>query len=207
MMLNNGRRDVLAELINVGLGHACGAMGDLLGFAVQMGVPTVDLLTLDEARAKIAETDDTNSMAVSLDISDGMDGRASLVFPPVSAAAFIGALMGDDVKNLTEAELLENYKDDPDECLTEVGNIVINGVVGAVANGIQQKVEFSVPQTNKCSIAKLISEYSGEDERILFTIAGFSIEAINVSGNITMLFHVESVAEMMEALDRLLERL
>jgi chemotaxis protein CheC len=206
--LNQDRKDVLAELINVGLGHACGKMGEMLGMVVQMEVPTVDLLPLGKVRARLVELDPGEILAVSMDITLGMDGRATMLFPPVSAATFVAVLSGDDPTTMSEEELLHQYAEDPDGALTEIGNIVINGVVGSVANGLHERVGFSVPDTTKETMAMLLERYSGDKEqRILFTIAGFSINEINITGNVSMLFHVDSVLPLMEALDRAMEEL
>ena len=206
--LNQDRQDVLTELINVGFGHACGAMGEMLGTAVQMEVPTVELLKSRDTERGLSALDPGDVTIVSIGISDGIQGSATLVFPALSAATIIAALSGEDPTRFSDDELLSQYGEDPDDAVIEFGNIVISAVVGAVANGLHERVVFSRPVATYETMRDLAIRYvKKEDNQILFTVARFGINQINVTGNVCMLLQVESVARLMEALDNAMEGL
>lgn len=203
MILSDTRRDVLAELINVGLGHAAGILNQMTALPVRLEVPNVELLTLAELELVFTRRFGERISSVCLDFAGGFAGKATLVFPAESAVKIVAALNGLEwdpdgpVPDLPAGA-------DPVGDLQEVGNVLINSVMGAVANGLHQRLDFSVPVATQQTVRDLVETKSAvNEEQVLVATTGFSIEHLRVDGVITLLFQVGSVEMLMEAIDQI----
>ncbi|MCK4305575.1 MAG: chemotaxis protein CheC [Candidatus Eisenbacteria sp.] len=205
MSITAEHRDILAELINVGLGHAAGQLNDMFGLPVALEIPSVDLLLPNEVEETLREKFGARVSAVSLDFSGSLVGTASLVLPTESALRLISALDEEDMDAVNSEPMPQRGPSEPDDTLEEVGNILINSVLGAVANGLGQHLVFSVPETVEDPMGRIaIADNStSEDSRILFAQTGFSIKHLLVSGSITLLFQIGSVDALLEAIDNI----
>lgn len=193
-MLNETHKDVLGELINVGLGHAAGQLNELIGYQVYLEVPHVELLSIPEAEDRFEGHLSGPVSSVSLDFSGGMEGSATLMIPPESAAKLVDAIAKAD--DMDPASL------DVSETMEEVGNIVINSILGAVSNGLHQKLDFSVPCTRRISVRDLvIGGTESEPEQILTAHTGFTIDQLEIKGSISLIFQIGSLQSLLQALD------
>ncbi len=201
MILSETRRDVLTELINVGLGRAAGVMNAMTGLRVKLDVPKVDLLSAKEIELAFTRRFGERVSSVCLDFDGGFAGRATLVFPDASAIKLVAALHGVEWDPRGEMpELPEGV--DPVGDLEEIGNVLINNVLGAVANGLRQRLDYSVPVAAQQTVHDLIAPgEEGTPEQILAATTGFSVEHLQLDGLVTLLFQVGSVERLMEALD------
>ena len=194
MTLNETQRDVLGELINVGLGHAAGQLNELLGHKVRLAVPRVEVLSVEEAGDRFEEFLGRDISAVTLDFSGGMDGSATLMVPPDSSEKLVDAIARAD--DMDPASL------DVQETIEEVGNILINSILGAVANGLHQKLDFTVPCTRETSVREIvIAGVDQEKGEILTAHTGFSIDSLDIAGSVSLIFQVGSLQNLIEALD------
>lgn len=201
MILSETRRDVLTELINVGLGHAAGVMNAMTGLPVNLDVPKVDLLSVEEIELAFSRRFGDRVSSVCLDFEGGFAGRATLVFPDASANKLVAALHGLEWDPRGPVPALPAVAD-PIGDLQEIGNVLINNVLGAVANGLRQRLDFSVPVAAQQTVHDLVTEGAGNrPQQILTATTGFSVDHLQVYGLVTLLFEVGSVERLMEALD------
>jgi chemotaxis protein CheC len=201
MILSEARRDVLTELINVGLGHAAGVLHDMISRPVRLEVPQVDLLTRQEIELGFTRRFGERISSVSLDFSGGFSGKATLVLPDASVTKLVAALHGLEWDPRGEVPPLPEEAD-PVGDLQEIGNVLINSVIGALSNSFKQQLEYSVPMAVRHTVHDLVS--GGLDsalDRVLVATTDFTIENLQLDGSITLLFQVGSVEKLMEALD------
>jgi chemotaxis protein CheC len=201
MILSETRRDVLTELINVGLGHAAGVLYDMISRQVRLEVPQVDLLTREEIELGFTRRFGERVSSVSLDFDGGFSGKATLVLPDASVARLVAALHGLEWDPRGEVPALPEDADAVGD-LQEIGNVLINSVVGTLANSFKQQLGFSVPVAAQQTVHDLISGgLDGAPERVLVATTDFAIDSLLLDGSITLLFQVGSVEKLMEALD------
>ena len=149
--------DVLTELINIGIGKAGGILNDMLDAHVTLQVPEVKILTPEQTLELMKEYSLEKLSSVKISFKGNFSGVASLVFPPESGSTMVSILTGEDQRS-----------DDLDSVrvgtLTEVGNIVINGVLGIISNIVNNTLTFSLPiylEDKIDSIMSWIPEGSG----------------------------------------------
>jgi CheY-specific phosphatase CheX len=115
------QNDMLTELANIGMGHAASTLNNLIGHRVRLQVPSVEIIS----HAHPALTGDGSVAAVSMGFRGSFSGNAALMFPAESAAILVAALTGE----APDADLSEELRAGT---LAEVGNILLNGVMGSI---------------------------------------------------------------------------
>jgi len=188
--------DALKELVNVGIGHAAGMLNEMIEFRIRLNVPVVSLLTLSELQQELGGRLGLEELAaVKLDFSGSFAGTAQLIFPTESAATLVAILTGEEASSPD----LDSLKIGT---LTEVGNIVINGVMGSISNMLTQPLHYDVPTYLEEDIQHLMPlEDSDPAANVLLAQARFDVEELEVQGDIVLFFGVGSFDTLLTAID------
>lgn len=136
MRMSASQEDAVKELVNIGIGQASGILNEMLQTHIGLRVPEVTLTSAEEYCPQAGEGERVS--ALQLGFEGGFDGSATLVFPRKDAAKLVSGLTGEeygpeDLDSLTAGTLCE------------VGNIVLNSVIGAMSNVLHQTVLYSLP--------------------------------------------------------------
>lgn len=193
-MLSADQLDAVTELINIGLGRAAASLNELVAAHVNLSVPTVRVLPAAEIDAPLGEIGDGVLSSVQLNFHGALNGSAMLVFPPASAAQLVAVMAGEDVA-------VENLDSIRAGTLNEVGNILINGVMGVISNILEQRLRFSLPRYMEERIRAILDfrEIQGEDT-VLLARTRFRIEEYEIEGNILLVFEVDSFEAFLQAI-------
>jgi len=182
------QNDMLTELANIGMGHAASTLNNLIGHRVRLQVPSVEIIS----HAHPALTGDGSVAAVSMGFRGSFSGNAALMFPAESAAILVAALTGE----APDADLSEELRAGT---LAEVGNILLNGVMGSICNMITASLQCAVPEYHESSLRTLLGRQPAET--VLMAQALFYIDELRIEGNILLFFELESFLTLIEALD------
>ncbi|MCG8362236.1 MAG: chemotaxis protein CheC [Pseudanabaenales cyanobacterium] len=196
MELTADQLDALKELINVGVGQAAGMLNEMIEFRIRLQVPIVRLLTPLELQTELSGRLGPDQLAsVQLAFSGSFGGTAQLVFPTESAANLVAILTGEE----PESPDLDSLKIGT---LTEVGNIVINGVMGCISNMLTQPLHYSVPVYLEEDIKHLASlkEEVNSNITVLLAQASFDVEELQITGDIVLFFGVGSFDALLDAI-------
>lgn len=196
MQLTADQLDALKELINVGVGKSAGMLNEMIEFRIRLQVPIIKLLTLSELQAELQNRLGKDQLAsVQLDFSGSFAGTAQLVFPTESAATLVAVLTGEE-QGSPDLDALKIGT------LTEVGNIVINGVMGSISNMLTQPLHYEVPAYIEEDINRLVSNKKPhQNTDILLAQARFNVEELQVQGDIILFFEVGSFEALLAAIE------
>jgi len=196
MNITEYQLDALKELINIGVGRAAGMLNQILENHVYLQVPDAKLLSLEEIQAhKVAEFDVGKLSAVRLVFKGPFSGTASLVFPPDSAAKLVNILTGDEPQAID----LDAIKIG---ALTEVGNIILNGVMGSIGNMLEQSINYVIPAYMEDSIENLLNlDQVDLGATILLVRTRFTVAQLQIEGDILLLFEVGSLEMLLAAIE------
>ncbi len=185
--------DALTEVVNIGIGRAAASLSELIGARIELSVPAVKLVRFSELAEESQELD----TSIIQDFVGPTSGRAVLAFPEASALK-LGQILAelDDVP----AELDFDLQD----VLNEVGNIVLNGVLGSLSNIVQGNLQYTVPvlttETTLTQLAKPNLGEGEEDQPVLVADAWFEVAERNISGSLVLLFDSGGVEAITNAL-------
>ena len=187
--------DVLKELINIGVGRAAGMLNDMVQSRVLLQVPYVKIFTPATLHQEIEQLGSEKLSTVRLIFKGPFSGIASLVFPPDSAGKLVDILTGEEPGE-TDLDSIRIGT------LTEVGNIILNGVMGSIGNVLKKHINYSVPTYLENNIEQLLlAENVETDTTILLAHTRFTIEQLQIEGDIILLFEVGSFDALLEAID------
>jgi len=137
MRLDPIQEDILREQINIGIGRAAATLSELMGTRIELSIPSVSLWDLDEWWGR--HQADLSGMAVVQDFVGLCSGRAILVLPRDSGLR-MAQILGGDEGGSDELDL------EMSGILAEVGNIMINGVLGSLSNATASRMNYSLPE-------------------------------------------------------------
>ncbi|MDJ0536310.1 MAG: chemotaxis protein CheC [Xenococcaceae cyanobacterium MO_207.B15] len=198
MKLTANQLDALTELINIGVGQAAAMLNEMIEFRIQLQVPWLKLLSSSDLQQQLQERLGKDPLSsVQLEFSGSFRGNAQLVFPTDSAATLVEVLTGEESPSPSLDELKIGT-------LTEVVNIVINGVMGSISNILTQPIHYDVPNYIEEDIEHLLPcENNKSDEKGEFLLAQsrFDIQELKVEGDIILFFHMESFHALLAAIN------
>ena len=194
MNLTDEQRDVLSELVNIGVGQASSTLNEMIGHHIRLQVPSVKMIHESALGNHIGSADALGLFSsVYMGFQGDFDGRAMLVFPQKSANILVSSLLGegsDDGMNELKSGTL-----------VEVGNILINGVMGSMANMLGASLRYTVPDYLECEAMNLVKGES-EDGCLLLAEASFVIDDLRVQGNILLFFQVTSFERLLACVEQ-----
>lgn len=187
--------DALQELINIGVGRAASLLNEMLDSHIRLKTPVVKVLTAADAYQELIKRFHDETLAsVKLGFTGSFYGTASLIFPTDSASTLIAVLTGEDPGSAD----LDAVKIGT---LSEIGNIVINGVMGSLSNVLKRHVNYTLPVYLEDTLENLLlSAYEG-DSKILLAQASFTIERLEIIGDIILIFLVGTFDALINAMN------
>ncbi len=197
IQLSEVQIDTLKELINIGVGRAAGVLNDLVKFRVSLQVPFVKVLSHRELQEEMKALGRLHVTAVKLGFTGPFFGIAALVLPSDSATRLVVVLTGEEPNDPELGTLRAST-------LSEVGNIVLNGVMGSIGNVINQRIHYSIPLYVEDTIENLLMvERLGDNPTVILVRTHFMIQELKIEGDIILIFGVGSFDALISAIDSL----
>ncbi len=199
MELTPMRLDILQELINIGVGRAAGMLNRMVSTHIQLQVPELVVLSSKEFLTRYGTRGKEIFSAVQLTFTGHFSGLSALIFPPESASRLVGIILGNAVISPDEAEAMRV------ETLQEVGNIVLNGVMGSIGNILKENIVFSTPDYVEERFERLVffGEHADDRGMVLMARTQFTIKDHLIEGEVLILFSLASFDTLLAAIDAL----
>ena len=200
-MLTDQQTTTLTEVIDIGVGRAGRILGELIGSTVKLHIPSVGLCQQDELSSCLSLASNTDLASVRQHFSGSLDGQAMLIFPCESGNDLARKLIGDD-PSITSIDA------EREETLTELGNVLLNSVIGSLSNLLSHRLDFELPIYCEGTLGSMLPNRPGDssDEassKVLYANAHFDIEAFRVTGNVLIIFGIDSFNKLLSRIDQL----
>lgn len=195
MQVSEEIRDTLKEIINIGVGKAAGMLNDLLHSHVKLEVPQIDLIKCSEFSDLSLQMGLDSVSAVRLNFKGAFTGMSSLIFPPESAAKLVDLLTGEESAN-SDLDAIKIGT------LSEVGNILLNAVMGSFSNLLGLRLDFNIPSYMEAPLDAIMECGLYNCITILVIKTRFIVEEQEIEGEVVMIFNVESFDSLIEAVKR-----
>jgi chemotaxis protein CheC len=198
--------EALKEIINIGVGRSAGVLNTMLNSHITLNVPYIKLLNPKSLRGEMGKYHEGIVATVQMGFGGSLVGNACLAFPKVSASKLVASLTGEELES-SDADAIQTGT------LNEIGNIVLNGVIGSISNMLQLSLNYKIPIYMEGDIGSIIDSIernvdgavdSGGDQSdlaILLARTRFAIEALATEGDIILFFEVGSFESLISAID------
>ncbi|HEY0836805.1 MAG TPA: chemotaxis protein CheC [Azospirillum sp.] len=194
MVLTEDERDVVTELMNLGVGQAAAAFSQMIGEEIHLSVPSVEVMSREAAAVALARLTCDRATGITQSFEGALAGVAALVFPEAKSLHIVRSVLGGayPVQEITELA---------QETLLEIGNIILNACLGTIGNFLQTEVVSSLPtltnEVNRDLFTAAEAEKDGsggvEDSVVLFLHIRFLIRSDDVSGYLMFVMDVVGV--------------
>lgn len=191
--------DAIREILNVGIGRSAQMLNCITKSHITLSIPKLRICDANNLDQDLEKSLNDLSANVKLEFSGVFSGITAVAFPKDSAAKLVMAMTGEDA-GTPELDSLRL------ETLKEVGNIMINGVIGSISNMLKIHFKYSLPSYEEGSITRLIN--TGRkvyDEQILMATACFQIEDLDVEGKIFIILEIGSMQVLIENINKILD--
>ena len=186
--------DAIRELINIGVGRAAGLLSEMTGCRIILRVPAVQITRIADLSSENGPGSRDPLATVALSFHGPMSGLTALVFPPDSAASLVMLLTGEKT-GTAELDAIRV------ETLREVGNIIINAVMGSIANILEQHLTYTLPTYEETTLVSLAGTRKKDPgDWVVLAETRFIIENTPIEGNLLLIFEVGSIDTLVAAL-------
>lgn len=195
MTVTANELDALTEMINIGIGRGANVLNAMLDSHIQLSVPEVRLLSLTELHEEMKVHGSCRLSAVNLSFSGNIKGNAELIFPSESASNLVAVFTGEEVESVDLDSIRAG-------ALCEIGNVVLNAVMGSVSNLLKLRFNYTVPNYLEGTFDTLLPEYDAStDSSILLVRTRFLIQELEIQGDIVLFLKVGSFEQLLMAID------
>lgn len=195
----------LQALLNGGIEQSVVVLNEILNAAIKLQVFQVEVLSVRQTSQTLEQRVGLGYVsAMRLPFTGTLEGNAALVFSIDSAAQLVAALMHEET-DLPDLNAVKRGT------LSEVGNIILNGVMAKVGQVMQQSLRYAIPIYFEGTISELLSETEQEPEpsgtkpkesaTILLAQTCLSCDVLQLTGNIVLVFTVRSFDTLLLTLD------
>jgi len=188
--------DVLRELINIGVGRAAETLNQMTSSHVALDIPQVQVKTVAQALVDCKSQLNDPVSVVKLGFDGLFSGLSVLYFAPDEAGKLVSLLLGEE-PSAVEMDMLRAGT------LQEVGNIVLNGVMGSVANMLKGHFSYLPPDHFETPFGELLQSESDKQAAILIARTSFTLEAHVIEGQVVILFDSTSFVNLLQAVDEM----
>lgn len=194
MKLSERQFEALTEIIRLGMGKGTDVLNAMLPSQVALQTSPIRALEPDQYLVQLGFPGSAPVSAVQLGFQGSFSGKAFLVLPTSDAARLVTMLTEETLES-DDFDLLQAGT------LSEVGNIVINGVLGALSTILGQHFTYSAPNYLEEQADHLLCAPDRRDGlTILLARTRFLHEAHQIEGDLVLSLEAGALETMMEAL-------
>jgi len=202
MNLSELQLDALTEVFNLGAGQAAASLSEIVGDEVRLSVPRIQFNDRSEVNAATLSLADQRVGSVRQHFSGPFSLDASLLFKEEGALEIVQEMIGSQVS-------VDDLVDFEQEAMCELGNIILNGCMSAIADMLEVQLSSTLPEYTVDAadvvVAHLLSDTTQPVILVLFI--DLTIEKRQTHGYLVFLLTSNSLAELVAALDRFLGKI
>jgi len=165
--------DVLAESLNLGLGHVIDELAEISNSKIQLHVPEVNMVPKTDLMKAVQDQDHKGiSIFVRQEFSGDIDGEALLYFSETESLKLLNALLEDDDTSLIKFAATEQ------EMLLDLTNVAVSGVIYALSQVLGLSLLTQLPE---CEYGKFTSietqstMFKDAEDMVLFLTISFTV--------------------------------
>jgi len=193
--------DLLLEYMNIGMGKAAQVLNDILSAHIDLKVPELKLIDptelINELHLELTE----EIALVRMGYQGSLEGRIELIFTSESASKLVNSLTTEGFEDLDLYAIRSGT-------LCEVGNIVINALMGTLSNLLFEHLTYTVPEYREGKVLEILVNEAPKSElgdAILLARTNFDILSLHISGNIAVYFSIKTLEIFTKSLHKLME--
>ncbi|WP_077369013.1 chemotaxis protein CheC [Anaerosalibacter sp. Marseille-P3206] len=197
--------DILKEIFNIGVGKAADMLSEIVEKKIILNVPNIEILN-----SKNKELDFDNHfskglngtlMVSSISFEEKITGEANLIFPAEKMRTFINLCMKEDDDNSAEDM---NFTDIDFDIIKEIGNIILNSIMGEIGNFLNVNLEYTLPKVSIFDYLEFKTDLkNNNDFYILMLYITFILDDTPIEGAVIINLTLNSLNELMKIIEKM----
>lgn len=201
MILTTEQRDVITEGANIAVGRSASTLSMMIGREITIDVPVVELIPNNQLAEFFFNRYADEILGVSIKFNGDISGTSTLFFERLQGKTLVDKLLSehpdeDDGWDIPTTDFVVStdkedqlFSDTDKEALIEMGNIMINGLMGSVSNMLNTVFDYSLPELElHFHFPDKTTENSGEDQFALLLETHFKDKEAEIEGFLTLIF-------------------
>jgi chemotaxis protein CheC len=174
-------------LMRVAVDKAAGVLNTMLSSHIALSAPAVEMISAGDLGVRFSRDGSGKLAAIEMRCAGGFDAWVELIFTSEDAVK-----LADCVASAGGGEDMERDSV-RSGALCEMGNIVINAVLGTISNALDIELSFTVPSYFEGGASELVGEISlARHGVILLVKTKFEVEDLSINGDIALFLNLES---------------
>lgn len=203
MCENDFKYDMLTEMFNIGVGKAAGLLSEIIDRTILLNIPRIKISNQKEQELKsvdyLPKVLDGTLMVSSISFKEQLTGKANLIFPAKEMRTFINLCLNqaDDT-----ASNDMNFTDVDFDVIKEIGNIILNCIIGEIGNHLDMQLDYTLPEVqvfDRIDFDKDVK--SDEYKSVIILYITFVIDGTEIGGAVLVDLTLNSLNELMKNLD------
>lgn len=204
MNKNNLVYDILKEIFNISAGKAASMLSEITNKRILFNVPDIKILNLENKNVEISEyftaIPEGALMVSSINFGNKVTGEANLIFPANKMRRFLNICMGEEIINIEEDM---DFTDMDFDIIREVGNIILNSIIGEMGNLSNISLQCTLPKVEVFDKREFIKDIKNKINSYIFILyITFIINNTKIEGAVTIDFMLNSFNELMKLIKR-----
>jgi chemotaxis protein CheC len=194
--------EALTEIFNIGAGRAASSLSSAVASTVKLSVPRIELYQIEDLDIDALGLGHKRLGAVLQSYAGPFDAQAMLLFPEENALEIVRDMLGStmSIEDLSELE---------QETMCEVGNIILNACLSAMADVLGVTFEATLPSYSVESLETLLRNSIENPDQPLMLVLNIDmiIEKRNTQGFLAFLLSYPSLDMLMTHIDSFLGKI
>ncbi len=199
MVASPQQLEVLQELINIGAGKGADILNQMLAAHIDLNIPAVKYVTCKELQSEFSDMYTEDVSIVSLGFKGEFSGSIELFFTDKFSRSMVQVINDDE--NYGDMSQ-HDYEELCEGTLTEVGNMVLNGVMGSIANMLEIHFDYILPVYEKKIFSDYVNTVYTADQHLLLANTQFHIKSQQIDGEILLYLTLGSFHTMFEIVEK-----
>lgn len=161
--------DALAEVFNIGAGRAAASLSEIVNDEVRLSVPRVEIRLWDGQHQNLIQIPARRFGAVSQQFSGPFDAEAILLFSEDHALEIVKDMMGSQMS-------FEELAEFEQEAMCELGNIILNACLSAMADMLMLSLNSSLPNYRVATSDEVFINVADSKEQSFILILHIDLE-------------------------------
>lgn len=202
MSITDTQLDALTEIFNVGAGRAASSLSEIVGDEVLLSVPRVEFYRASEINVNVLQLSSSRLGSVQQKFKGPFDMAASLLFTEERALEIVQEMLGSQVQ-------MEDLIEYEQEAMCEVGNIILNACLSAMADMLSISFESTLPEYSSDVPDVVIGRIVSDTDNPLMLILHMNmvIEKRRSQGTLIFWLSSSSLQALFLHLDKFLARI
>lgn len=199
MIVEDKYKDVIKELVNIGIGKGASILNKLLHSHIELSVLQLYFLQREQIHLFLSSYSKLILSGVNMPFDSNISGSAKLIFTTDNASKLVSLFtQTSKINENVDLDLIRS------STLMEIGNIVINAIVGTISNQLKFHFKYSIPNYIEGTAQNLIIPNDKLDDWIIMVCkTSFVVQTHQIEGTFILLFEMDSLNYFIEAIEKL----